>query len=141
LSWSEARLPSPTWARKTSGSTSVRLNGQYEGKATGETFNGEGKTDVLIRHEGGNIFIAECKFWRGEKAFLETIDQVLSYLSWRDTKAALSISNKNRDFSSVLAKIKQVAPTHIPSSNPGRRWRMKRAFAASSARKAIQAER
>ena len=39
----------------------VQLNGQYEGQATGETFNCEGKTDILIRAEGKNIFIAECK--------------------------------------------------------------------------------
>ena len=40
----------------------VQLNGQYEGQATGETFNFEGKTDILIRVEGKNVFIAECKF-------------------------------------------------------------------------------
>jgi hypothetical protein len=60
----------------------VQLNGQYEGQATGETFNYQGKTDILIRAEGRNIFVAECKFWRGEKSFMETIDQLLSYLSW-----------------------------------------------------------
>ena len=90
----------------------VQLNGHYEGKATGETFNVVGKTDILIRHEGQNIFIGECKFWHGEKLFLETIDQVLSYLSWRDTKTAVIIFNKNRGFSSVLAKIKDVTPQH-----------------------------
>ena len=37
----------------------VQLNGHYEGQATGETFNYEGKTDILIRTEGRNIFIAE----------------------------------------------------------------------------------
>ena len=41
----------------------VQLNAQYEGQATGETFNFEGKTDILIRVQGKNIFIAECKFW------------------------------------------------------------------------------
>jgi hypothetical protein len=41
----------------------VQLNGHYQGQATGETFNYEGKTDILIRSEGKNIFIAECKFW------------------------------------------------------------------------------
>ncbi len=90
----------------------VQLNGQYEGKASGETFNGDGKTDILIRHEGRNIFIAECKFWRGEKSYLETIDQLLSYLSWRDTKAAVIIFNKNQDFSGVLEKIINVTPDH-----------------------------
>jgi hypothetical protein len=29
----------------------VQLNGQYEGQATGETFNFQGKTDILIRAE------------------------------------------------------------------------------------------
>lgn len=90
----------------------VQLNGHYEGKATGETFNAAGKTDILIRHDGRNIFIAECKFWRGEKSFLSTIDQVLSYLSWRDTKVSVLVFNKNRDFSNVLAKIKEIASSH-----------------------------
>lgn len=90
----------------------VQLNGRYEGKATGETFNAEGKTDILIRHEGRNIFIAECKFWRGEKVYLETIDQVLSYLSWRDTKIAVIVFNKNQNFSKVLDNIKEVTRQH-----------------------------
>lgn len=30
----------------------VQLNGHYEGQATGETFNYEGKTDILIRVNG-----------------------------------------------------------------------------------------
>ena len=34
----------------------VHLNGHYEGQATGETFNYEGKTDILIRTDGRNIF-------------------------------------------------------------------------------------
>jgi len=90
----------------------VQLNGHYEGEATGETFNANGKTDILIRHQGKNIFIAECKFWRGEKQLLETIDQILSYLSWRDTKVAIIIFNKNRDFTAVLEKIRDVSSQH-----------------------------
>jgi hypothetical protein len=90
----------------------VQLNGAFAGQATGETFNFQGKTDILIRVEGRNVFIAECKFWKGEKAFLATIDQLLSYLSWRDTKAAILVFNRNTDFSAVLAKIADVAPTH-----------------------------
>ncbi len=39
----------------------VQLNGHYEGQATGETFNYQGKTDILVRVDGRNIFIAECK--------------------------------------------------------------------------------
>ena len=37
------------------------LNAQFEGKAAGEVFNGQGKTDILIREGGRNAFIAECK--------------------------------------------------------------------------------
>jgi hypothetical protein len=90
----------------------VQLNGHFEGQATGETFNHQGKTDILIRVEGKNIFIAECKFWRGEKQFTETVDQILSYLSWRDTKAAIILFNRNKDFSQVLAKIKEAVAAH-----------------------------
>lgn len=35
----------------------MQLNGQYQGQATGETFNYEGKTDILIKDQGRNIFI------------------------------------------------------------------------------------
>ena len=90
----------------------VQLNGQYEGRATGETFNFQGRTDILIRDEGKNVFIAECKFWTGEQQFLETIDQLLSYLSWRDTKAAILIFSRNVNFSEVLVKIAESTPQH-----------------------------
>lgn len=90
----------------------VQLNGQYEGKATGETFNGEGKTDIIIKQGGANVFIAECKFWSGPKAFTETIDQLLGYLTWRDTKAAVVIFNRNKDFSDVLKSIEETADAH-----------------------------
>lgn len=90
----------------------VQLNGHYEGQATGETFNYEGKTDILVRSEGRNIFIAECKFWSGPKMLTETIDQLLSYTSWRDTKVAVIIFNRNKDFSRVLTAISETVKTH-----------------------------
>lgn len=90
----------------------VQLNGQYEGRATGETFNYQGKTDILVREEGKNVFIAECKFWGGEKQFYDTIDQLLSYLSWRDNKAAVLIFNRNQNFSEVLRKVEEITPRH-----------------------------
>ncbi len=90
----------------------VQLNGQYEGQATGETFNAHGKTDILVRSEGRNIFIAECKIWRGQTSFLDAVDQLLSYLTWRDTKSALVIFNKNKGLSGVVTKIREVMDTH-----------------------------
>ena len=90
----------------------VHLNGHYEGQATGETFNYEGKTDILIRAEGRNIFIAECKVWTGPSGLNEALDQLLGYTSWRDTKAALLVFNRDRKMSTVLSRIPEVVREH-----------------------------
>jgi hypothetical protein len=90
----------------------VALNAQYEGQATGETFNFQGRTDILIRNDDKNVFIAECKFWRGPRQFLETIDQLLGYLSWRDSKTAIVLFSRNARFSDVLAQIPELVKTH-----------------------------
>lgn len=82
------------------------------GSATGETFNKKGKTDIQIRHNSSVVFIAECKFWKGEKSFIATIDQLMKYLTWRDTKTAIIIFVRQKDVSTVLTKIKTTAPTH-----------------------------
>lgn len=80
----------------------VQLNGQFEGAATGETFNVNGKTDILLRANGRNVFIAECKFWKGPKHYRETIDQLLGYTAWRDTKTAILVFNRGTAMSTVL---------------------------------------
>lgn len=86
----------------------LQLNGHYEGSATGETFNSSGKTDILIRVDNRNVFIAECKFWRGPKSFSNAIDQLLGYLSWRDSKCALLIFNQTKDSSAVRQKMHEI---------------------------------
>lgn len=80
--------------------------------ATGETFNKAGKTDVLIRHEGKNIFIAECKIWGGPKLHQETIDQCLSYLTWRDSKTAIIYFVKRKDVQKVEDTIEACTKSH-----------------------------
>lgn len=90
----------------------VQLNGHYEGQATGETFNYSGKTDILIRVDGKNIFIGECKFWGGPKRLIETIDQLLGYSSWRDTKVAVLIFNRNKELSKVLESVQSTVAGH-----------------------------
>ena len=97
----------------------VQLNGHYEGQATGETFNAEGKTDILIRAEGRNIFIAECKFWKGAEGFKKTIDQLLGYTAWRDTKAAIIVFNRNKDTSAVLKQIPDLVKVHANFKREG----------------------
>ena len=90
----------------------VHLNGHYEGQATGETFNYEGKTDILIRAEGRNIFIAECKFWTGPTGLTEALDQLQGYTAWRDTKAALLVFNRDRNMSTALSRVPETVREH-----------------------------
>jgi hypothetical protein len=79
---------------------------------TGETFNKTGKTDILIPHEGKNIFVAECGIWQEAKQFFGKIDQLLSCLTWRDSKTALICFVRNKEFGSVLETIKTETPKH-----------------------------
>ncbi|MCA1939884.1 MAG: hypothetical protein LDL26_02690 [Caenispirillum bisanense] len=90
----------------------VPLNAHFEGEARAEVFNYGGKTDILITVQGKNIFIGECKFWRGPKGLTETVDQVLGYLGWRDTKCAILLFNRKRNFSQVLAQILPTMEQH-----------------------------
>nr|WP_314524462.1 hypothetical protein [uncultured Pseudomonas sp.] len=90
----------------------VQRNGQFEGRATGETFNMSGKTDIILREGDRNVFIAECKFWKGPKVFGEAIDQLLSYTTWRDGKTAILIFNRGTDTSTVLEGVDSTAKAH-----------------------------
>ncbi|EPG72414.1 hypothetical protein LEP1GSC058_0204 [Leptospira fainei serovar Hurstbridge str. BUT 6] len=90
----------------------IHLNGHFEGAATGETFNYQGKTDILIRYENRNIFIAECKFWSGEKGLIDTIDQILRYTTWRDNRLCIILFNKNKGLSEVIRKAQEIVTSH-----------------------------
>jgi len=82
------------------------------GSASGETFNKIGKTDISLRYDSSVVFIAECKYWKGEKVFIKTIDQLLGYLTWRNSKAAIINFVQNDDFTDVLDKVKISITTH-----------------------------
>lgn len=90
----------------------VVLNGHYEGRATGETFNASGKTDILIRENNRNVFIAECKYWHGPQTLTDALDQLLGYLTWRDTKAALIMFNRNKNFTAMVKKMAETTSEH-----------------------------
>ena len=87
------------------------LESRYESAvASGETFNKEGKTDIILKSEKGeNLFVAECKIWRGQDQFHQAIEQLFGYLTWRDTKTALILFVQNKKFSEILEKIKEEA--------------------------------
>jgi hypothetical protein len=91
------------------------LENRYENSTvTGETFNKGGKTDILVRYKDGtNLFVAECKYWKGESGFLETVNQLFDrYLTWRDSKTALIFFVTNKEFSKVLATIRDAVKKH-----------------------------
>jgi len=90
----------------------VPLNSHYEGQTTGETFNFSGKTDILIRDGDRSVFIAECKIWRGPRSLSNAIDQLLAYATWRDTKTAILVFNRNRKLTEVLERIPDILKSH-----------------------------
>lgn len=78
----------------------------------GEAANGTGKTDILTHQDGKNVFIGECKFWKGAAAFTGGIDQLLSYLGWRDVKAALILFIKDGNASEIIDKAHRQILSH-----------------------------
>jgi hypothetical protein len=83
--------------------------------ATGETFNKKGRTDILIQdNDGRNVFIAECKLWKGTSYLLEAINQLLErYVSWRDENTALLVFNKDvNSFTDVVKKGVEAVKNH-----------------------------
>ena len=93
----------------------------------GETENGKGKTDILVRYRNKNAFIGECKFWDGPAKFDKAIDQLLSYTVWRDTKAALILFITRRNPTQVIGKAHARLAAHaahrqtLEPADPGER--------------------
>jgi hypothetical protein len=83
-----------------------------DGVATAESFNRTGKTDILIQYNNNPVFIAECKFWDGIEVLYKTIDQLLSYLVYRNTKTAIILFVDKMDFLAVMSKIKAKISGH-----------------------------
>lgn len=90
----------------------VTLKPYCEVSVTGETFNKKGKTDILLNYQNNNIFVAECKIWHGKKEYFDAIHQLLSYLTWRDSKTALIIFVKNKELTSILQTIETETSSH-----------------------------
>lgn len=86
------------------------LNGLFFGKANGEAFRKDGKTDICIEAESRSAFIAECKMWTGEKAVPDALAQLDSYSTWRDCKTALIYFVDKQDFLAIAEKMKNLLP-------------------------------
>lgn len=98
----------------------LALNSQFEGAAAGEVFNFKGKTDILIRVDDRHVFIGECKFWKGPKTITNTLDQLLGYLTWRDTKAAVLLFVRGNAFSDIVTKALERLEAHPNFKRRGR---------------------
>lgn len=84
------------------------LGTHYENAVTGETFRRIGKTDIQVIFDNKAAFIGECKIWHGLKKFTAAIDQLFGYSTWKDSKTALIIFNKeNKDFSTIRNTVEQ----------------------------------
>ena len=90
------------------------LNSAFIGaNSSAETFNRKGKTDIITKApDNSSIFIAECKVWRGEKVFMEAIDQLLGYVTWRDTRTAIILFVKKGEISDVIEKARSAMTKH-----------------------------
>lgn len=91
--------------------------GTHYNNSAGETFRRLGKTDICVQIENRAAYIAECKIWHGEKAFLEAIEQLFSYTTWRDTKVSIVIFNKdNKNFDLLLDTIQHIIEARAKQS-------------------------
>ncbi|MBP3044837.1 hypothetical protein KKR91_01395 [Arthrobacter jiangjiafuii] len=89
------------------------LNAQWQGQVTGETFVGNGKTDLLFRYKDVNAFIGECKIWAGSHLFSEAIDQLLGYTVWSDTRAGLILFIRGiKDVQGIVKKAEDCIVGH-----------------------------
>ena len=77
-----------------------------------EGFNRIGKTDILMKKNNENLFVAECKIWKGPAEVIPAIDQLMGYLTLHDQKTALIFFVQKKDFSAVLNQFPEVIKKH-----------------------------
>lgn len=65
----------------------------------------------MVKSANTILFIAECKIWKGAAQIQPSIDQLLGYLTWRQSKAALILFVRSKNIDNMLEEIpKQVKP-------------------------------
>jgi hypothetical protein len=108
----------------------AHLNGHFQGKAAGEVFRRTGKTDIRIEEESRSAFVGECKVWGGAAQVSGDVDQLLGYLTWRDSKAAFIVFNKAvKGFTALRDSLIEAVKAHRcfvkePPSGEAGEWRV-----------------
>lgn len=93
---------------------------------TAETLHGQGKNDIHVRYGGRVVCVIEFKQWSTERSFKDSIDQLLSYLTYRDTRAAIVLLIRRQDVGAIIDKTKQWLLGHGNCDDqdiPAGRWR------------------
>lgn len=80
--------------------------------APGRLFSAAGETGILTRSDGRELFIAECRSWRGQKPFLQSIDSLLRSLDHGDSCATAVSFLHGQELSLVINAIIQALPHH-----------------------------
>jgi hypothetical protein len=75
----------------------MHLTGTLRARPVASCSTAPEKLTSPVRHNDRNVFIGECKFWAGQKAFTGAVDQLNGYLVFRDTKAAIVLSSDRRN--------------------------------------------
>lgn len=88
------------------------INSHYAGLATGESFNRGGKTDILLRYDNKNLFVAECKFWMGQSQYKDAIDQLLENLTVRDSHASLLVFSRRLGYDQMRNRVLETTKQH-----------------------------
>ncbi len=119
----------------------AHLNGQFRGEAAAEVFRRRGKTDICMEQQDRSALVAECKIWRGWQRFKAALNQLMGYLTWRDTRATLIVFNvRNQKFRRVLETIAKSLPDHplflrkLPCEEQGE-WRIQARSAEDESRR------
>lgn len=102
------------------------FNANWHGAATGESFVGKGKTDILLRWRDRDAFIGECKIWKGEARFADGLTQLLErYTVWRATRVAMVLFIRDlQDITAAIDKARAVITSHdrfirsVPGTDP-----------------------
>jgi hypothetical protein len=97
----------------------VSLNAFFEGQSTGETVNGKGKTDILLRIGDRNVMVGECKIWGGSAAFGKAIDQLLGNLGSYDTQTVIPLFIRATDPGGMTQRAVEAVKEHPAYSSTG----------------------